>query len=376
MNKSLWLLVAVVVIAVGAYFIFNNPKPANGETIKIGAALGLTGFCANWGEGEQKAIQLAVDEANKNGGINGKTIALVVEDTACDPKTTVNAAQKLVSVDEVAAIIGPTWGDSFEGAYGFLNDSKIVSISPSAAFESLFYNKQSVDYAFSTWFPESADINVVENWAQKAGKNTAVTVHDEDTFGLMMADLFAKEAPAHQLQVLKDYKLPIGYNDFRTIILAIKTLNPQVVFTSFQGPQTKAQFMKQAHELGLQTQFLSSTDIQDPSLVKDFGPVLEGIIYGYADYGGNYDAFAAKYKAAYNTEPEGPSAASAYDAARVFIAALTAHEKNGTDIKTAVQNIDIPGTVAKEIKFDSNHQLTGTTFLTKTIKNGQFVVVQ
>src|SRR3989338_7541549 len=155
-TKTIWAIIVIILVILGGWWLAQKPNTAAGETIKIGAALGLTGICAEFGEGELKATTLAVEEINAAGGINGKQLELISEDTQCDNKTTVSAFQKLINVDKVAAIIGPTWGDSFQGGYSFSQQAEIVSISPSTAIEALEISKQPVDYVFSTWFPQRA----------------------------------------------------------------------------------------------------------------------------------------------------------------------------------------------------------------------------
>src|SRR5579885_2807153 len=97
--------VAIVLVCIVCFAYYRSSRSETG-TVKIGAALGLTGECGNYGEGELKAAQLAVAEANQNGGIAGRKIDLIVEDTQCSPKDSVNAMQKLVQVDNVEAVVG------------------------------------------------------------------------------------------------------------------------------------------------------------------------------------------------------------------------------------------------------------------------------
>jgi ABC-type branched-subunit amino acid transport system substrate-binding protein len=191
----------------------------------------------------------------------------------------------------------------------------------------------------------------------------------------MMVDLFSQTASSHGLQVVKEFKFPASYDDFRTTITELKSLKPEAVFAAFQGPLLKAKFLKQAHDLGLKTQLLSSTDIEDPSLLEEYHSVMEGIIYAYPQVSGAYDAFSVAYKQKYGVDPEGPSAANAYDAARAAIAALKENRVHGTDLKTAMEQLNIPGTVTKTLQFTDKHQITGE-FQIKTVRNGEFVVVE
>src|ERR1043166_7021961 len=146
MKTKYWivLLVAAITCITVMYKLSKND-----DAIKIGAAVGETGICADWGEGEFKAAQLAVDEANSVGGIAGKKIELIAEDTQCDAKGTINAVKKLIDVDHVESIIGPTWGDSFQGSYPLITSAHIVAVSPSISIEPLLVNNQDISYIFS-----------------------------------------------------------------------------------------------------------------------------------------------------------------------------------------------------------------------------------
>ncbi|MDO8564664.1 MAG: ABC transporter substrate-binding protein, partial [bacterium] len=136
MKKTIWIAV-VILLMLGVWWFAKDPKTVDGETIKIGGAFGLSGICAEFGEGELRAVTLAIEEVNAAGGVNGKLLELITEDTQCENKTTVNAFQKLINVNRVSAIIGPTWGDSFQGGYAISQKAKVVSVSPSTAIEAL-----------------------------------------------------------------------------------------------------------------------------------------------------------------------------------------------------------------------------------------------
>ena len=133
--KNLWLWLVVVVIAIGGYFALSGtPAGTDAGTVIIGAALGLTGDTAEWGAGELSAIKAAV--ANHNAA--GRTqISLIVEDTKSTGAGTGAAMIKLVTVDKVDAIFGPTWGDSFQGGFPIVENAKIPTVTPSRALEAV-----------------------------------------------------------------------------------------------------------------------------------------------------------------------------------------------------------------------------------------------
>jgi len=383
-NSHIALVLGGIAIVLGLFIAVRVVFPAAqtaatgtiSQPIRIGAALGLSGECANYGEGELKAVELAISEANASGGIEGRQLKLVSEDTLCSPEGSVNAMKKLIEADHVEGIIGLTWGDSFQAGFTVNNAAHIPAIAPSAALEALFYNKASVTYTYSTWFPEVDEIDALENQAQKMGRMRFVIVHDTDTYGAMLALQFVKQAPEHNLQIMGEYSVPVGTQDFRTIIIQIKNKHPDGVALFFQAPSAKTSFLKQARDLGLSVQAFTDASIEDASLLKNYSGVMEGLIYTRPRTTGDVSSFSQKFKVMHGVDAVGASDANAYDAARVLIAALTDHYKNGTDLNAAIAHVDIPGTAVARIRFDDSHQITGAEFQIKTVENGQFVVLQ
>src|SRR3989338_5570175 len=225
-TKTIWAVIVIVLVVLGGWWLAQKPNTASGETIKIGGALGLTGICAEFGEGELKATTLAVEEINAAGGINGKQLELISEDTQCDNKTTVSAFQKLINVDKVAAIIGPTWGDSFQAGYPLLREKQVISVSPSAAIEALEFNRQPLNFIFSTWFPQRKEVTALQEYARSRRLTKFVIVHDTDPFGAMMASLFKEEAEKQKISIVEEHEVAVDTQDFKTIIARIKAKKP------------------------------------------------------------------------------------------------------------------------------------------------------
>lgn len=375
MKKPLWTLV-VVILVLGGWWLAQRPNTASGETIKIGAALGLTGICAEFGEGELHASTLAVEEINKVGGVNGKQIELISEDTQCENKTTVSAFQKLINIDRVVAIIGPTWGDSFQGGYPFAGEKKIIAISPSTAIEALEITKQPVGFIFSTWFPARLEIDALQKYAKEKGWKSIMVVHDQDPFGIMSAAVFKEQANGNGIQIVDEHEVAVETADFRTIIVKIKSKKFDAIFSSFITPESKAIFIQQTRQLGVSVPILSTAEIQNPMLLSSFSSVLEGVIYTYPKGATGYDVFAEKYKERFGVEPQGPSASNAYDAVNILVAAMKKTGTNGVDLKRELLSTELPGATYDVLQFSGKHQITGGEFKIKTIKNGQFVLVE
>ena len=375
MKKTIWI-VAVILFVIGGFWLSKKPDTASGETIKIGGAFGLTGICAEFGEGELRAATLAIEEANKMGGVNGKQLELVSDDTQCENKTTVSAFQKLINIDRVVGIIGPTWGDSFQGGYPLAAASKIVAVSPSTAIEALEITKQPVEFVFSTWFPARVETDALQKYALAKKLRKIILVHDQDPFGVMSAVVFKERSAANGIDIVDEHEVAVETTDFRTIVAKIKRKQFDAIFTSFVTPESKAIFIQQARELGIQSPILSTAEIQNPSLLASFARVLEGVVYTYPKGIAGYDRFALAHKKRFGTEPRGPSASNAYDAVNVLVAAMRRGDLSGKSLQDALLTVSIPGATYETVNFSTKHQVAGGEFEIKTVKNGAFVMVE
>ncbi len=110
MNKKKLLLGLVVIVAVVLVFLNSQQnKPASGEPIKIGAVLSLTGSGSFWAEFSKNAAVLAMDEINNAGGVNGRPLQIIFEDSQTVPAKGVSSFQKLTSIDGTKIVMGDVW---------------------------------------------------------------------------------------------------------------------------------------------------------------------------------------------------------------------------------------------------------------------------
>ena len=106
----------------------NQPKEESGDTIKIGFYGPLTGASSVVGVEGQKAVELAVKEANEAGGINGRQLELISYDDAQNTETSVKVVTRLVESDKVTAIIGSHISGSILATVDISEAAKVVQI--------------------------------------------------------------------------------------------------------------------------------------------------------------------------------------------------------------------------------------------------------
>lgn len=373
MKKTIWIIIVLIVIVV-LLVIFNGKKEDDG-VVKIGLAVAQTGFASNWGEGEVNTVMMVYEEYKDK----LPEIKFVIENTESDGLGTVNAIKKLVEIDKVDVIIGPTWGDSFQGGYQISNKAKIPVISPSAAFETLetgFRTK----YMYSTWWLQKGEAKVIGQDLKNYNRNKIVFVHDQDSFntnfGILFVEALNKEWPGYFS--IEKIEIPIGTNDFRTTIAKIKSMEVNGLIILTQDTSSIGPFMKQLKEQGMEyLPVYSTTATENEDHLKKFPGMFDGIRYTFPDFidDENYIKAREMLKKKYGESvAEGPSFVTTYNASKVLFEILSSGARTSEEITDALKDIKIKGVIGvDELQFDQDGQIKDTKFIIKTIENNKFV---
>ena len=151
-KKSLWIIgiILVVVIILGVYY-----SNQNNNTIQIGSIQMLTGVGAAWGENSVKGIDLAIEEINENGGINGKMLEVIYEDDQSDNAVIAVTAMNSLIQRGIKIIIGPDWSSAGVAVAPVICSNKIIGISATLGVAA--FNEE-CDYVFNFW-PSDAIIS-------------------------------------------------------------------------------------------------------------------------------------------------------------------------------------------------------------------------
>lgn len=373
--QKIWWVVGVVVIAGLGWWGYSQyqPEQVAEEKIKIGVAIGATGYAANWGEGELRAIQIALDEYQSK---IGAPVELIVEDTNSDDVGTVNAITKLVNVDKVQAIIGPTWGDSFQGGLPIAENAHVVLLTPSSAIETIT-DKPQYSYLFSTWWPQDPEVEVLLADMKKSNFKRLAVLSDQDAFNTQIADRLAAAANAASAGYVVDRtSVPIATNDFRTYIAKIKSHKPDAVFVQFLDGSLMGILAKQMKEQGLTVQIYGTPDAENADNLAKFPGYYDGMKYAFPSYANDpsYRELLQKLKDKFGAEAvQSPSFVNAYNASIMLFEVLKAGARTGTEIRDELQKVHMSGVGSKDLYFDKNGQLGDVTFIMKAIQGNTFV---
>ncbi len=228
------------------------------EPIKIGFIGPLTGELASWGNNEKQGVELAVKEINDAGGINGRKLSIIYEDGQCNPKSAVTAAQKLITVDHVKAIIGETCSSATLAVAPLAEQNKVILISPTSGADSI---SQAGDFIFRIFIPNNfyavEGARIIE---KELGSKSVAVLYIQNDAGVSTKDRFIQLFKGGKIMLIQGYAPDT--TDFKTILLKVKEAEPDLVYLAGYYPDGGL-ILKQAKELGIKTQFFGCGDSYD-----------------------------------------------------------------------------------------------------------------
>ncbi len=361
-NLLVWLVVIVVVVA-GGWFLLKGDKSAeNAGALKVGVLLPLTGDAAVYGEPLLKVLQIAVEEINLAGGVDGKEIVLVVEDAKCDGTGGANAAQKLVNVDGVKVIIGGFCSSESLAAVPIAEKAKVVMISPGSSSPKL---TDISDYFVRNYPSDSTQGAVLADIAYTdKGWKTVAFVQEQTDYALGVYGAFKVRFEELGGTVTNE-SFPTETSDFRSIVTKIKDQNPDAVFVSVQTPAVAGRILTQIDQLGWQPNLMGADVIPgDPETVGTYASVLEGALVAEFGVDATNEKFVAMINSYKNKHGEEPPyqgyAQTVYDSAYLVRDAIAAVGYDGTKIAQWFRNVDGWEGAAGEVTIaDNGDPITG-----------------
>lgn len=370
--KKMGSIAVLLVLTMVFLSACGSSDSANSSKIYIASANPMTGDSAQFGDMKVKAIQLAIDEVNAAGGINGKQVELIVGDDTGNPKEAPNVAQKFAADDRILAVIGH-WNSSCTlAARGIYEAAQIPVITDSV-------NKAITDGTTPHLFRISlTDTTQAQNLAQYAynqlGKRKAAILFTANDFGTGLKNDFTDEFIKLGGKIVASETYFEGQSkDFSPQLTKIKSQNPDVLFVAGYYVET-ALIAQQSKSLGLDIQIIGTEGISSDELVKLGGEAVEGIKFAAffhpdIEFPGTKE-FVEAFRAKYNKEPDNYSAL-AYDSAKLILEGIKQNGATREGITKYLNGVkDFPG-VAGPISFENNDVTRGIIIL--TVKDGKIV---
>ena len=345
------LLIAIIIIAVVAGVVgfyagqtagykagYEAAKPAGPtlpDKIKIGSLMCLSGFLGPMGEKIVKGVELAVDEINAHGGIAGRPVELIVEDTATDPKVALEAFKKLVEVDGVQVVIGPMSSPETMAIGEYANERHVVVISPSATATEIT-TKFPDDYIFRTVGSDALQGKALAEIILDKGFSKVATLVLNNPYGIGIEEK-AKEVLGDK--VILSLRYDPAKMDFRTELSQIKDSGADCVLYVGWYEDGRVMF-KQALEMGLDNiQWVAAEGVYGEPMfdVPEAAEFMSRAVIGTRPIAPTglvtYEIFAEKFKEKFGEAPS-MYVDTAYDATMLAALAIAyAGEYDGAKIK-------------------------------------------
>ncbi len=316
MKKTI-LLSALAALGLGAGSLL-----AQGEIV-VGEIESLTGGKAGFGNELHNATVLAVEEVNAAGGLLGKKIKLVTEDTQSKPGEPAAGVQKLIASNKVVAVLGEYASSLSLEAAPICQQNKIPMISPGSTNPKV---TEVGDYIFRVCFIDPFQGTVLSKFALNTlkAKKAAVFTDIKADYSIGLAQFFKEHFTKNGGTIVVEKSYSTGDKDYKAQLTAIKAANPEfIIIPGYYGEV--ALIAKQARSLGITVPLIGGDGWSDGQLVAIGGSAIDGGYFTDHFSDENPDpaiqSFLKKYKDKFG-KSAGSAAALGYDAAMVLFDAI------------------------------------------------------
>ncbi|MCX6372006.1 MAG: ABC transporter substrate-binding protein [Actinobacteria bacterium] len=347
----------------------GDSTTAASTPFKVGVAGPMTGDYATYGKSHKEGAEIALEELNAAGGVNGGQVSLEIGDDLGDPKQAVLVAQKYIDDAELIVVDGHQFSGATIAAGAKYETAGLPMISPSAT------NPDITDLGAFIWRICMTDAVQGEGLANYSvmtlNKQKIAIMYDNSDYGRGLADAYEAAVKAASGAIVGKEQYATGDTDFKAQLTKLKGAGPDLLFLSGYYPEG-SKIAQQARELGMDVQMLGSDGYASDELPKLGGAAVEGMLVStFFDYTKEDPAvkkFVDAYKAKYGGANPDWFAANSYDVVMLAAqAAKNAGKNERTAINDALGSIGTYQGISGPVTFDANGDV---------IKPLQIVIVQ
>lgn len=328
----------------------TGPTANSGDTIKVGLYGDLTGATSSFGQSTKNGVELAVEEINAAGGVNGKKMVIISEDDQGRPEQAKTVVSKLISQDKVEALLGEVASTNSLAAAPVAQEGKIPMITPSSTNPKV---TEVGDYISRVCFIDPFQGAVMAKFSANTlkAKTAAIFGDVNSDYSKGLTQFFKEEFTKLGGKIVAEEAYTQNDPDFKGQLTKIRDLKPDVIYIPGYYSQVGI-IAKQARELGMNMPLLGGDGWDSPELWKLGGEALKNSYisnhYSADNPAPEIQNFVKAYKAKFNVVPDS-LAALAYDAAKVLADAIKrAGGTEGAKLKDAINATkDFPGVTGK-----------------------------
>lgn len=355
----------------------SGTASSSSEPIVIAVAAPFTGNSSEYGVKMRMGAELARDQINAAGGINGRQVELKTGDDAGNPAEAQNVATKIATDPAVVAVVGHFNSSCSLAAKDAYGQAKLVMFSPGST--NVTVTKDSNGYVYRNIFTDDFQGQSLADYAGPIlGFKKVAILFDNDDYGTGLKESFKKRAAELGLQIVAEAAYDRETNDFRSQLETIRSSSPEIILVAglYKAAGVVA---KQARELGINTQLIGGDGLFAQQFIDLGGQASEGAFvtcpFLFELGGERAKAFADAYRKKYNQEPDA-WAALTYDAVNMIVDGVKKHGVSREAVRDYLSSINSPE--------KAYAGLTGRTYFDKegnsrkpvqvaTVKGGKFV---
>lgn len=271
--KKLFTILAVA--AVGLFFSAGALKAKETvQPIKIGCLFDLQGAAAHIGTPAKQVAEMLAERLNKDGGINGRPIVLVIGDTESNPGKAVIEAKRLVENEQVDAIIGPTRTDSGMAILQYIDKMGIPTVGCIGGTPVVVPVRK---WMFKSPQKSATAVERIYQYLQKAGIKKIALISATDKFGQEGEAMFKALAEKNSVTIVAMEKFEVSDVDMTVQLTKIKSTDAQAVICWTIGPPGSL-VAKNVKQLGFTIPLIQCHGMPDPKYLELAGAAAEGTI--------------------------------------------------------------------------------------------------
>jgi branched-chain amino acid transport system substrate-binding protein len=369
-------LAALTVIGLTACAAGSQASGGSSEKAPVyfGVSAATTGQYAQYGEQFKEAFDLAVEEVNAKGGIDGHPVVLKYEDSQSDPKQSVAVAQKFVGDDSISLVFGDYSSAASIPASPIYTAGKLVQYGFNNSNPD--FTAKGSQYQWSTSITTSATYTWTADYIKKQGiDSVGVTYLNTADWGIPAFNAFKAEAKKVGLKITDAEGVLDTSDDYRPSLTKAVAGKPDAFVHIGYGPDA-AKIVTQLRAIGYDGTFYGGQDEQSFDATKDAEGAINGAEFLASNPAPEVQAFVKAFKKKYPQETEVTGfEAGAYDALHVAVAAATLGGTDRAGILAGFKKVkDVPSVVYGKITFDQSTRRVASPQLTPSIlKDGKWV---
>ena len=323
------------------------------EPVLIGVTGPLTGQYAQYGAQWKKGFDVALDEINANGGINGRPLAYVFEDSQSDPRQTVTIARKYVADERIVVEVGDFSSAASMAASPIYQAAGLVQFGFSNSHPDF---TKGGDYVWSNAVNQKDEMPLLADFVRDLGLKKVAILHLNNDWGRTAKDLLVAAIKERGGEVVGSEGYLADEKDFRSAIVRARSAGPDSIALISYYPDG-AQLTRQIRQAGITQPIIAGGSIYSPKFLELGGNEVNGVLttvpFFPEDPRPLVQAFVRKFVAKHNEQPDAYNG-RAYD---TFILLATVMRQFGTDRKSIKEGLgkikDVPSVVYDKVTFDT-----------------------